>query len=103
MACLRLIISCPAPDRAYSVAFPFSRYARCARLAHALDGFIEAIVDGFNDPKVINAFCTKVDAIIGKYGGEYGPVEQHNKSFSDVFGEIPRCTGYDAVLSHPSR
>jgi hypothetical protein len=37
------------------------------RLVHPLDDFIEAIIVGPNDPKVIDAIINEVEAIVAKY------------------------------------
>jgi hypothetical protein len=58
------------------------------RLAHPLDDFIEAVIVGPNDPKVIDAIMNEVDAIVGKYGGvriECGPIGQDYVPFADLF------------------
>ena len=59
-----------------------------ARLAHPLDNFVEAVVFGPNDPKVIGAIMDEVDAIVGKYGGccfECGPIGRDYRPFADMF------------------
>jgi hypothetical protein len=38
-------------------------------LAHPLDNFIEAHIEGTDDPKVIDAIVNEVAAIVGRYGG----------------------------------
>ncbi len=58
------------------------------RLAHPLDDFIEAVIVGPNDPKVIDAIMNEVDAIVGKYGGvciECGPIGRDYVPFADLF------------------
>ena len=64
-----------------------------AQLAHPLDNFIEAVVFGCNDPKVVGAIMDEVDAIVGKYGGictECGPVRRDYVPFADVFQDSGR-------------
>ena len=58
------------------------------RLAHPLDDFIEAVIVGPNDPKVIDAIMNEVDAIVGKYCGvciECGPIGRDYVPFADLF------------------
>jgi hypothetical protein len=57
-------------------------------LAHPLDEFIEAVILGKNDPKVITAIVDEVDAIVGKYGGscsECGPIPESYVPFANLF------------------
>ena len=59
-----------------------------ARLAHPLDDFIEAYIEGPDDPEVINAIMMEVDAIVGRYGGlcfECGPIGPDHTPFADLF------------------
>src|SRR5262249_1354751 len=58
------------------------------RLAHPLDDFIEAYIEGPDDPKVIRAIMKEVDAIVGRYGGECfecGPIGPDHTPFADLF------------------
>jgi hypothetical protein len=62
------------------------------RLFHPLDDFIEAHIEGPDDPEVIddvlNAMEREVSAIVDKYGGdcaEWGLVEPDHIPFADVF------------------
>ena len=64
-----------------------------ARLVHPLDDFIEAIIFGPDNSKVINATMKEVDAIVGKYGGvclECGPIGRDYVPFADVFQDSER-------------
>lgn len=59
-------------------------------MAHPLDDFIEAVIVGPNDSKVIDAIMKEVDAIVGKYGGtcfECGPIGRDYVPFADLFKE----------------
>ena len=63
------------------------------RLAHPLDDFIEAVIVGPNDPKVIDAIMNEVDAIVGKYCGvciECGPIGRDYVPFADLFKDTGR-------------
>ena len=63
------------------------------RLAHPLDDFIEAVIVGPNDPKVVDAIMNEVDAIVGKYCGvciECGPIGRDYVPFADLFKDIGR-------------
>jgi hypothetical protein len=58
------------------------------RLAHPLDDFIEAVIEGSDDLKVIKAIMDEVEAIVRKYGGicmECGPVGKDYVPFADLF------------------
>jgi hypothetical protein len=60
------------------------------RLAHPLDDFIEAVIDGPDDPKVIEAIMREVNAIVDKYGGicmECGLISNGYVPFADLFGD----------------
>jgi len=62
-------------------------------LAHPLDNFIEAHIDGPDDPKIIGAILNEVEAIVGKYGGvcmEFGPVGQDHVPFADFVKDAAR-------------
>jgi hypothetical protein len=64
-----------------------------ARLAHPLDDFIEAVIVGPDDPKVLAAIMNEVDAIVGKYGGvcfECGPIGRDYVPFADLFKNAER-------------
>jgi hypothetical protein len=64
-----------------------------ARLAHPLDDFIEAVILGPHDPKIIGAIMNEVDAIVGKYGGacfECGPIGRNHVPFADIFKDTAR-------------
>jgi hypothetical protein len=64
-----------------------------ARLAHPLDYFIEAVIFGPNDPKVIGGIMDEVAAIVGKYGGvclECGPIARDYVPFADLFKDPGR-------------
>jgi hypothetical protein len=55
-------------------------------LTHPLDDFIEAHIEGPDDPKIINAIVSEVEAIVDKYGGvcmEFGPVREDHVPFAD--------------------
>lgn len=59
-------------------------------LAHPLDDFIEAIIEGPDDDKVIGAVFEEVNSIVDKYGGlcdECGPVEPDYVPFVDLIRE----------------
>jgi hypothetical protein len=59
-----------------------------AQLAHPLDDFIEAVILGPDDPKVIDAIMHEVDAIVGRYGGmcfECGPIGRNHVPFAEIF------------------
>lgn len=58
------------------------------RLAHPLDDFIEAVIEGPDDPKVIDAIMSEVNAIVEKYGGlcmECGRAGKDYVPFADLF------------------
>jgi hypothetical protein len=58
------------------------------RLTHPLDDFIEAVIDGPDDAKVIGAIMSEVNAIVDKYGGicmECGPIGDEYVPFADLF------------------
>jgi hypothetical protein len=60
----------------------------CARLAHPLDDFIEAVILAPHHPKIIDAIMNEVEAIVSKYGGtcfECGPVGSNHVPFADLF------------------
>ena len=62
-------------------------------LAHPLDDFIEAHIEGPDDPKVIHAIMDEVNAIVERYGGlcfECGPIGPDHMSFADSFKDIGR-------------
>jgi hypothetical protein len=57
------------------------------RLAHPLDDFIEAVIPGPNDPKVIDAIMNEIEAIVGRYGGvcfECGPIGRDYVPFAEL-------------------
>jgi hypothetical protein len=63
------------------------------RLAHPLDDFIEAVVVGSNDPKVIDALMNEVEAIVSKHGGvcvECGPIGREYVPFAGLFKDSRR-------------
>ena len=63
------------------------------RLAHPLDDFIEAVVVGPNDPKVIDALMNEVEAIVSKHGGvcvECGPIGREYVPFAGLFKDLRR-------------
>jgi hypothetical protein len=63
------------------IRFP-DKYA--GRLAHPLDDFIAAVIEGSDDPKVENAIHDEVEAIVCKFGGccyEWGPIEPGHLQF----------------------
>jgi hypothetical protein len=54
---------------------------------HPLDDFIEAVIVGPNDSKVIDAIMNEVEAIVAQYGGccvECGPIERDHVPFADL-------------------
>jgi hypothetical protein len=58
------------------------------RLAHPLDDFIEAVIEGPDDPKVIDAIMNEVNAIVDRYGGlcmSCGPIGKDYVPFADLF------------------
>ena len=58
------------------------------RLANPLDDFMEAVIDGPDDPKVIEAIMNEVNTIVDKYGGlciECGRVGNDYVPFADLF------------------
>ena len=53
-----------------------------------LDDFIEAGIEGPDDPKVINAVMDEVNTIVKKYGGrciECGRIGKNYEPFADLF------------------
>jgi hypothetical protein len=75
----------------YEVSLLPDKYT--ARLAHPLDNFIEAVIFGPNDPKVIGAIMDEVEAIVRKYGGvclECGPIGRDYVPFADLFKDPGR-------------
>ena len=64
-----------------------------AQLAHPLDDFIEAVILGPNNPKVIDAIMDEVDAIVRKYGGvcvECGPIGRNYVPFAEMSKDTAR-------------
>jgi hypothetical protein len=62
-------------------------------LYHPLDDFIEAVIVGPDDPKVISAVEKQVEGIVAKYGGscvECGPVEPDYVPFAALFADLSR-------------
>ena len=58
------------------------------RLAHPLDDFIEAVIEGPDDPKVIKAVMDEVNTIVERYGGhciECGRIGKNYEPFADLF------------------
>jgi hypothetical protein len=65
-----------------------------ARLAHPLDDFIEVVIAGSDDPKVIDSIANEIGAIVGKYGGvcfECGPIGREYVPFAALFEDIERA------------
>src|SRR5262245_58429974 len=59
-----------------------------ALLAHPLDDFIEAYIEGADDVEVIHAIMDEVNAIVERYGGlcfECGPIGPDHTPFADLF------------------
>src|SRR5262245_12820956 len=56
------------------------------RLAgHVLDDFVEAIIAGPDDDRIIDAIMCEIDALVGSYGGlcvECGPMERDHVPFA---------------------
>jgi hypothetical protein len=70
----------------YEVSLLPDKYS--GRLLHPLDEFIEAVIVGNDNPKVITAIMDEVDAIVSKYGGtciQCGPIPQDYVPFSNLF------------------
>jgi hypothetical protein len=62
-----------------------------ALLVHPLDDFIEAVIEGSNDPKVIDAIMDEVEAIVRKYGGlcfECGPIGPDHVPFAELLKDF---------------
>jgi hypothetical protein len=73
----------------YEVSLLPDKYG--GRLAHPLDNFIEAVISGPSDSKVIDATMNEVEAIVCKYGGcclECGPIGQDYVPFADLYKDI---------------
>ena len=70
------------------------------QLAHPLDDFIEAVIDGSDDDKVIGAIMKEVDAIVERYGGlcrECGPIGRDYVPFADLTKDVrSRSTGVES-------
>jgi hypothetical protein len=70
----------------YEVSLLPDKYT--GRLAHPLDHFIEAVILGPNEPKIIEAIADEVGRIVGKYGGlciECGPIGRDYVPFAALF------------------
>lgn len=63
------------------------------QLAHPLDQFIEAVIVGPDDAKVIDAISNEIETIVGKYGGlciECGPIGRDYVPFAALFKHVER-------------
>ena len=63
------------------------------RISVSGDDFLEAHLEGSDDPKVVDAMEREVDAIARKYGWdcvESGPIERDHVPFAELFEDVDR-------------